>query len=244
MLNDRWSFILNTKQLNIFKTILFIAGLAVIAVAFFIVNLPFQEGGLLANQIFFWVNIALMYLVFFCPFFFSTISSKTIDTKITSTIGIWISVIIFEIVALVFSILVLNKVSTIKLAIIIELVLIFLCAIFIYFGYFAGNHIANVQVAEQESLNKIAELKNAFEMLNLKVQIWSDSLSEQKSKVKKLCDDVKYLSPVGTNEVAKLEQKLIIAANVLAESNLLPEEADQKISEMELLLKQRKLMRK
>lgn len=235
---------MNKKQLNIFKIILFIFGFAVIVVAFFIVNHPLQEDGLLANQKFFLINLCIIYFVFFCPFFFSSISTKNIDSKITPTVGIWISVLLFDIIAIIFSILVLNEILKINLAVIIELALVFICGIFIYFGYFSGNHIANVQAAEEQSLNKIGEVKNAFEMLNLKADTWNDDLVEQKTKVKKLCDDVKYLSPVDTDNAAKLEQKLIIVANVLAESNFLPTEADQKIAELELLIKQRKLLRK
>lgn len=235
---------MNTKQLNVFKTILFIFGLLVIGAAFLIVNLPIPEEGLLESQKFFWINIAIMYLVFFCPFFFSSISTKTIDTKITSTVGVWIGVIIFELVALVFSILVLNQVVNFKIALLVELVLIFICGILIFWGYFAGNHIANVQANEEKSLSKIADVKNAFEMLNLKAETWGDDFNEQKSKVKKLCDDVKYLSPVDTDDASKIEQKLVIAANVLSESHFTPNEAEQKIAEIELLVKQRKLMRK
>lgn len=236
--------ILKSKQLNIFKIILFIFGFAVILAAFFIVNHPLPEDGLLPNQKFFWINLCIIYFVFFCPFFFSSISTKNIDSKITTIAGIWISVLLFDIVAIIFSILVLNEILKINLAVVIELVLVFVCGIFTYFGYFSGNHIANVQAEEEQSLNKITDVKNAFEMLNLKAETWNDDFAEQKSKVKKLCDDAKYLSPVDTDNAAKLEQKLIIAANVLAESNFLPTEADQKIAEIELLLKQRKLLRK
>lgn len=236
--------ILKSKQLNIFKIILFIFGFAVIVAAFFIVNHPLTEDGLLSNQKFFWINLCIIYFVFFCPFFFSSISTKNIDSKITPIAGIWISVLLFDIVAIVFSILVLNEILKINFAVIIELVLVFICGIFIYFGYFSGNHIANVQAIEQNSLSKITDVKNAFEMLNLKAETWNDDFVEQKSKVKKLCDDVKYLSPVDTDNAAKLEQKLIIAANVLAESNFLPKEVEQKIDEIELFIKQRKLLRK
>lgn len=218
-------------------------GLLVIGAAFLIVNLPFPEDGISANQKFFWINLAAMYLVFFCPLFFSSISAKNLDAKITPAIGIWISVLIFDIAALILAVLVLATSFSIKAAAIIELVLFFICAVFIYFGYFSGNHIQNVQSREEKSLSKIAEVKNAFEMLNLKSDFWKD-LDEQKSRIKKICDDVKYLSPVDTDEASKTEQKLVIAANVIAGSHFTAAELDEKITEMELLLKQRKLMRK
>lgn len=234
---------MNKNQLLSFKIILFVTGLLVIGAAFLIVNLPFPEEGISGNQKFFWINLVAMYLVFFCPLFFSSVSTKNLDAKITPTVGIWISVFIFEVVALALAISVLAASFSIKAAAIIELVLFFVCAVFVYFGYFSGNHIQNVQSREEKSLGKIGEVKNAFEMLNLKSDLWKD-LDEQKSRIKKICDDVKYLSPVDTDEAAKLEQKIVIAASVIADSHFTAAELDEKITELELLIKQRKLMRK
>ena len=235
---------MNSKQLNFFKTLLFFLGLAIIGIAFSIINYPIPEEGIPNTKIFFWIEIVICYLVFFVPFFFSSITSKHFDIKITSTINIWISVIIFEIVAITFAILTLNEIVTIRISILVELILIFILAIFVYFGYFAGHHIENVQAQEEKSLSKIAELKSAFEMLNLKTDMWSEELTNQKNSIKKLCDDVRYMSPVDTDLASKLEMKLIISANVLTESTLSALELDSKILELKNLINQRKLLKK
>lgn len=151
---------MNKNQLGIFKIALFIFGIAIIGAAFLIVNLPFSKNGISADSIFFWINILAMYLVFFCPFFFSSISTKNLDAKIASTIAVWISVFIFEIVAFILAVLVLALSFNLKAAAIIELVLFFVCAIFIFLGYFSGNHIANVQAAEQKTLEKADKKQN------------------------------------------------------------------------------------
>lgn len=235
---------MNSRQLDIFKTILFIAGLLIVGAAFAIANCPMPEAGLDSVQKFFWVNVVVCYVVFFAPFFFSSITSNTIDTKITSTVNIWISVIIFEIVAVTFSVLTLKEIVNMRISILVELIIFFFAAIFVYFGYFAGNHIGNVQAQEEKSLRKISELKSAFDMLNLKTDMWTDDYREQKVKVKKLCEDVKYMSPVDTDIAANLEMKLIISANVLVESTLSPTEMNSKILELANLINQRKLLRK
>lgn len=234
---------MNSKHLNIFKNLLFVLGLVIIAIAFAVVNSPMPEQGLTSGQKFLWVEIVICYLVFFIPFFFSSISSKNIDTKITSTIAIWISVIIFEIIAIALAVLSLNDVVKIKVSIIVELIVFFISAIFVYFGYFSGNHIGNVQEQEKQSLNKIKELKSAFEMLNLKTQMWPDELNAQKAAVKKLCDDIRYISPLESDAASKIEMKLIVAANVIMESNLSSAEMDSKILELTNLISQRKLLK-
>lgn len=234
---------MKSNQLKAFKLILFILGLAVIGAAFLIVNLPLPESGLTANQKYFWLNLVLMYLVFFCPLFFSSISTRDLDEKIMPTVGVWISVLVFEIAALVLAVSVLAASFSIKAAAVIELVLLFLCAVFVYFGYFTGNHIKTVQAHEQALLSKTEEVKRAFETLSLKADTWDGALQEQKEKAKRLCDDVRYLSPVSADAAASLEQKLVIAAGVVSDSHFTPAELDAKLAEIELLIKQRKLIR-
>lgn len=87
---------MNSKQLDIFKTLLFIGGLVIVGVAFAVVNYPLPENGLSSAQKFFWIEMVVCYLFFFVPFFFSSITIKTVDTKITSTVNIWISVIFLK----------------------------------------------------------------------------------------------------------------------------------------------------
>ena len=138
----------------------------------------------------------------------------------------------------------LTEVVNIRISVIVELVVFFLAAIFFFFGYSAGNHIGNVQAKEQKSLSKIAELKSSFDMLNLKTDMWEDEFENQKKSVKKICDDIKYLSPVDSEASLKLEMKLMILANDIIESSLSSSELDVKIRELTNLVNQRKLLRK
>ena len=62
--------------------------------------------------------------------------------------------------------------------------------------------------------------------------------------IKKLCDDVRYMSPVDKDLASKLEMKLIISANALLESTLTPSEMESKIIELRNLINQRKLLNK
>lgn len=234
---------MNKSQLSVFKIVLFVLGFAVIGAAFLIVNLPFPEDGISAEKKFFWINLVAMYLVFFCPLFFSSISTKNLDEKIVPTVGVWTSGLVFEAAALVLSILVLAAVLSIKAAAVIELVLLFFCAVFVYFGYFSGNHISNVQAAEKKSISELSKVKSAFEILSLKSSSWKDDLYMQKEKIRKICDDVKYLSPVGSEAAADVEKNLSDKAAEISSSNLTASELDGKIGEIEILLRQRKTMR-
>lgn len=235
---------MNTKQLGFFKILLFFSGFVVIAIAFMLFNWPLPEEGLSNALKFMWIDICICYLVFIMPLFFSSISLKNMDTKIVPTVHIWLGTSIFELAVIALIVLVVNGILPIKYAILIELVTFFILAIFVYFGYFAGNHIGKVQAQEQKSLSRIEDLKSAFKMLKLKAEMWPDELDEQKAKIQKLCEDVRYISPVDTDVALDVENKLIISANLLAESTLAPTETETKIMELTNLIKQRKLLTK
>ena len=235
---------MNKSQLKVFRIILFFLGLAVIGAAFAVINFPMSEERLSVPQKFLWAEVIICYLIFFVPFFFSSLRTHNIDTKMVSTVHLWICIIIFEIAAITLTILALGNVLAVRFAILIELIVFFLLAIFVFIGYFAGNHIGTVQAQEQKSLNNISELKSAFEVLNLKTDMLNEDFHEQKEKLKKFCDDVKFLSPVDSEQASSLEMKLIVLANVISSSNMTNTELNSKISELELLLKQRKLLRK
>ena len=235
---------MNRNQLGIFKFLIFLFGFAVIAFAYHLLG-PAARGEELTNiDKFMWINICVCYAMFFMPMFFSSITTKTVDTKITSTVHIWISTSFFVFATLILIVCVKTETLELKYALIIECILFFILAIFVYFGYFAGNHIGEVQAAERKSLAKIGEVKNAFEMLNLKAGTFGDEFREQKAKIAQFCDDVRYMSPVDTEQAADIEMKLIIAANVISSSTLSAPDLNAKIAEMDLLIKQRKLLRK
>ncbi len=240
---------MNTKQLKVFKIILFILGLAVIGGAFALANMPLPEEGLSANKKFFWGSLAFCYLIFFVPVFLTSINLKNFDKKIHSHFSLWSNFLLFDVVALVFAILVLQNVVKIRLALIVEMILFFFCLIMIYAAYFSGNHIGNVKEKEEKLLGKITEVKSTFEMLGMKADSWTakiDNFSESQTRIKKLCDDVKYISPVDSQAAFSLEEKIIGAASAMVKTdvkNFDMDDFNEKLEDLEFLVKQRKALR-
>ena len=235
---------MNRKQLDIFKILILLFGLAVIALAYnFLVEAPADGSPLPAKTRFMWVNIFACYVVFFVPLFFSSLTLSTIDTKITSAVHIWIASSLFIFAVVVLIALAQYEKIQVKHAVIIEMIVLFLCAIFTYFGYFAGNHIAEVQANEKRILFGVTELKNAYEMLKISADTFGEELHEQKTKILSLCDNIRYLSPVGSSAATSLETKLIALAGEISALAANPSELNAKIAEADLLFKQRKSLR-
>lgn len=234
---------MNKNRLSLFKTLLFLSGLIIIGIIYYFINYPLPEEGLTYPQKFFWIEIVFCYLIFYIPFFFSSFSSKEMDSKIPPTITIWMCIIPFEIISLILAFLSLYEIVPIKITVSIELILLFIAGIIIFLGYFAGNHIEQVQASEKKSISKINELKSTFDLLNLKTNMLSEDYFDCINEIKKICDDVKYLSPVDTELASSLETKLIIEAKVISESNLTPQEMSSKLLTLSNLVNQRKLQR-
>ncbi len=232
-------------QSTFFKVILMVLGLGIIFAAFKLFNTAEVLSG---PQKFFWINLAFIYVLFFFPLFFNTITLKNFDKKIPSIIGLWFSLSFFEFVALILSVLVLMEILQVKIAFIIEASLFFLCAIFIYFTYVANTHIAAVQQEESRAMSQIVKIRSSFEMLKVKAGMLGEASFEVKNKINSLADEVRFISPVDSSESTEIEGKIISKiAEVDSHIDAVNSGSDDSalkssVTSLELLIKQRKLL--
>ena len=236
---------MNSKQLKTFKIILFIAGLAVIAAAFAVVNLPLLEEGLSDNKKFFWISLAFSYLVFYIPLFLTPVNVKNVDSKIYPPFTLWLSLLSFAALAIILSILVLCGIMRIKTAVLADVIVLFICAVIAYFPFLAGSHIEKTAERENSLKASLSEIKSSFELLGMKADEWENS-SETKARIKKLCDDARYISPVDSEKAFALENEISKKADELSKTLSDSMEAsalNQKVGEIEILVKQRKLLK-
>ena len=229
------------------KYIIFILGLAVIGGIFAIVNLPLPEGGLPANSVFFWISLCIIYVVFFVPLLFSTMGKGAdFDAKIPSGIILWISVFVFEIVALVVSISVFANVLSIRIAATFDLVVFFVCAVFIFFGSVSGSKIKQVQSDQSAAKSQLTTVRSSLDLLKIKVGSLGEDYLELKKAVLALSDDARYLSPIDNERSLVLENQmtnLISNLTALIDSAVLEtnrSSVDQTVGQLQSLMQQRK----
>jgi len=155
-----------TEKKSIFiKSLLFILGLGIIALAWYL----FTKGEKLTDeQLYLWISIAVMYVIFFCPFFFSEIHVKNVSGKIPSLTMVWLGVAVLIAISIGMTICVAFCVVQIRIAIVTECVLVFLFAIDSYFGYFANSHVQNVEQQETQALSLIKQIRSSLDLLSLK----------------------------------------------------------------------------
>ncbi|MCK9171035.1 MAG: hypothetical protein M0P01_11540 [Treponema sp.] len=234
------------KQSVILKSLLFVAGLGVIVLAFFLFN---NTTALRDAEWYMWISIVIMYLVFFCPFFLTRIHTENTAEKMPSLTMIWFGVVFFIIVSTAVTVVVVLLLVPVRVAVIVECVLAFLFAINVYFGYFASSHVHYVEQTETQMLSSIKEIRAAMDLLVAKSSALNDGYSAEREKLSCLAEDVKYLSPVQTGSAVDLEQEILEKINVVGDAcGMVLDGSDglelrKQLTALDMLIRQRKLMK-
>jgi hypothetical protein len=233
-------------QSSFFRFILFFFGAGIVLLAFFLFN---RGRDLSERDIFMWISIGIMYLVFFTPFFFSVINIGNFSGKIPSIAIIWGGIFVYIPVSIVIITLLQFFIISLNVALVVQSVAVFAFLLVIYFGYFASSHVGNVAAEEANKLQYLAEMKNKAASLVLK----AGSLPGEYEGVRKLigqsADDIRYLSPVDENKSAETDLKILnVVGNLLEFCDTASEgghpvsfEGDAK--KLQMLVKERKLLR-
>jgi hypothetical protein len=202
------------KQSSLFRRALFLLGLGVVALAFFL-NTRGQE--LTRTDAFDWVSITLMYLVFFIPFFFSSIWLSNFSGKIPLLVMIWSSVVFYITASIVVIILLSLDIVSISMAIIAQAALLFLFAVNGYFALFVSSHARRVSVEENTKQRFIGEIKSKAQFLLLSADSLPTESEGARDIIKRAAEDIKYISPLNDGAGDEFELKIIASLNTLAE---------------------------
>jgi hypothetical protein len=232
--------------LFVFKCILFLFGAGIVFLAF---NLTTGGQELTQNDVFMWINIAILYFVVFLPFFFSSLRIGTFSAKISSLAMVWTGIFLYVPASIVVIVLLRSGTVSFNAAVVIQAVLVFLFALDVYFGYFANFHVTSVEQEERDLTRFLMEIKSTAASLRLAAGRLPDEYEKPKKKLGQVLDDIKYISPLQDNAGIDLEIKII---SVLESLKLMcetiregarPSPFESEIDRLHMLVKERKLLR-
>jgi hypothetical protein len=233
------------KQLSFFRIILFLSGAGIIALAFFLST----EGKELTRvNAFIWISIAVMYLVFFTPFFFSAIRIGNFSAKLPPLALVWTGItgyIIFSVV----NIVLLSKGMSYTKALVAQCILLFLFFIDVYFAYFASGHASSVAAAEKAKRQYVQELKAKAQVLLLTVRNLPAEYEAAQKRIAGAIEDCGYIYPVDNGAGDELELKIIAALWTIEEICGTIEaggnstDLEKTARDLQALIKERKLLR-
>lgn len=232
---------MNKNTNIIFRTILLLGGLAIIAAAFYLFEGATEN--LNDQHKFLWISIVISYLVLFLPLYFPPkFSGDTAGAFIGY--GLLSLNALFFIGGVIVSVVISFCVETygIKIAVILFLVscLSFLASI--YLSALTGSHIDSVQAKEKNLLSSVKEIKEQVKMLSVKMNTLGDDFNECKKQYEKLSDKILYISPVDNNEnAARLEKQIKDMLTEIAFSSFTsPDALSKQIAGLEQIVDMRK----
>ena len=203
------------NQSLFFRFLLFLAGAGIVILAFFL-----TKGDRELNRIdaFTWTSIGFMYLIFFLPFFFTSINIANFSGKIPKMGLVWIG-IFFYIAASLIVILLLAFLHIISLntAIIIQAILLFLFLLNIFLAFYASSHAKNVVAEEAGKQQYINQIKPKAQVLNISVNRLPAEYENNKKIIKQTLEDIRYIYPVNSGAGDDLEIRIIKSLETLSE---------------------------
>ena len=233
------------NSLSVFKWILFILGAGIVFLTF-----KLNTGGreLTQSDEFMWTSIAVMYLVVFLPFFFSSVRIGNFSGKIPSLAMVWLGVSLYIPASIVVIALLVKGSLPINTAIIIQAVIVFFFAIDIYFGYFANLHMVSVAREEASLTRHLTGIKSKALSLSLAAGRLPPEYENTQKTLKQALDDIKYITPVRDDAGTDLETRIISALDsikLLCETigeGARPSSFENEINTLQALVKERKLL--
>ena len=232
---------MDKKALSVFRGIIFFVGIVVILVLF--ISFRNEENPEPWRYNYFWVSIAVSYLVVFFPVFFPPRDENSSGGVFSGFAMYIIACGAFVLVSILLATLGLFKNLTVPLS--IQLVIFFFFLIEVYLSVLTTSHISDVAKSGAEKRTGIVELRNLSGQLTSLASALGDENASLKNDLAKLSDDLRYLSP-SSDTAVELENKMfillkeIIADPVFSTPGASNSNAVKKLAEVTLLFRQRK----
>ena len=196
---------MNKNQSNFIRTILYIAGSALIILAMLFIKLPVISKW--ANQ-YIWISVFLMYTVCFIPFLLNSFGGVRFDSLLTggSVYYKGVGVYIAAVIALIY--MAASGIVSHSILIIGQLAALFLLAVFIYLSLSSAQHTSNVQSREAKKAAKLNEIKTLMKQVVSVSENLDSSKTAMKKKIEKAAGEIRYLSPSDAQQAVDLEYQI------------------------------------
>jgi low affinity Fe/Cu permease len=217
-----------------------------------------------------------MYLILFIPFFFSSIRIANFSAKIPNMVLTWLGIFVYIVASIIVLVLLRTEIIPINQpvvsevieiiesylvpqepryylalnqAIIIQVILVFLFLLDVYFAYFASAHVASVAREVESKRLYLTEIKNKAASLSLTAGSLPSQYEQVQRMIQQVTDDIKYISPVSAGAGADAELQIIASLDNLSDYCDIVSTGgssvsfDTEVKKLQMIVKQRKLLR-
>ncbi len=235
------------NNLKLFRFIIFVFGLLLIAAAYMFA--PVKDDIQKWRLSYLWISIVVSYLVIFFPLFFPPQDVDSSGGAFVTGAIYYISDGLFAGVSIVLAILVFNGLFiTLFWPLLLQGILFFFFLIQVFLCVFPAEHIASVSQRENLKRGSLVDLRQYSQMLFITASSLGPDNEELKKALETICNELRYLSPSDNDAAKTIEAKIYIALLEISEDPVFSSreapniQAKNKVAEIALLIKQRKVI--
>lgn len=232
---------MESKGLRVFRYIVLAFSFVIVTVAMFL----FEDTSNMADEhIFMWVVIYLITAAIFIPTLFPPKVANNSAGAIIGLALLYTGAIPFTLCSIGLIFLALYK--TLKVAILLEVIFVFIFVLRFFFVFLIGNKTGSVEIKEKQMLSKIKELRSYSLVLETKINSLGENFADNKKLFNSICEDLRYLSPVNNQFANSLEQNIYDELNnvdsklAVAGTNVNNVELNNDLNKIKQLITQRK----
>lgn len=191
------------------RDVIFVVGLAVYALAFYLLNAWEAE----KTVQFLWGAILVAYVLFFLPFIFGSLRIKTLVEDSPAVTILWTTDTIFCVLLILSGALVALGILPMKIAAIVDCVFLFFALLAVVTARATSAHTRAVTFHETVLLKTTDDIKKSANSLLSKAQSCKELTDNPKAleKLEGLVEDISYLSPTSDEGARAVEQNLLQA---------------------------------
>lgn len=156
-----------------------------------------------------WASIAGMYLVLWCPHFINFVPVKNESKKNRSILTVVLGTAIFLLISISISVAVVYKVFQILIAAVVEVVLLFLYALNVYYSYLAPTHSYNAEEKSLEANSLVSQIKTSIDAMKMKASTLGNEYNSEKDKLSSFVQTISNFTMVDDIAAVKLEQEIL-----------------------------------
>ena len=193
------------KKSLLFSILIFAAGLLLIVAAGILLHslIPLET----EKYIFMWNSIGVVFILAFVPIFFEQLTVRNADRKVISLVVYYRGFVVYALLSAAIIVL-LFKFLELKYAILLQVGVLILFAVYVGVSYLISGHVKNVAEAETAKTATVESLRARAQSLVILTDRLGAEDDDIREMARKLSDDLRYLTPSNDQNARNLDDQI------------------------------------
>ena len=159
------------------------------------------------KYIFMWNSIGVVFILAFVPIFFEQLTVRNADRKVISLVVYYRGFVVYALLSAAIIVL-LFKFLELKYAILLQVGVLILFAVYVGVSYLVSGHVKNVAETETAKTATVESLRARAQSLVILTDRLGDGDNDIREMARKLSDDLRYLTPSSDANARNLDDQM------------------------------------